>query len=53
MLKLTLIIVAIVTIFITALMLPPVIKICAVLLTVLGSGFYQLEADKSVIQKKE
>ncbi len=52
-LKLTLIIIAIVTVFVTVLMLPPVIKICVALLSVLGGGFYQLEADKSVIQKKE
>lgn len=52
-LKLTLIIIAIVTIFVTVLLLPPVIQICAALISVLCGGFYQLEADKSVMQKKE
>ena len=52
-LKLKLCVVAMVTIFVTILVMPPIIQICVEMVSVLCGGFYQLEADKSVIQKKE
>ncbi|NCB74664.1 MAG: hypothetical protein EOM51_07975 [Clostridia bacterium] len=52
-LKLTLFIIAMVTIFVSVLLLPPAILLCAALIPALCGVLYCLITDKSVIQKKE
>jgi len=52
-LKLTLIIIALVTIFVTILVMPPIIQICVATVSALCGGLLIFATDKSVIQKKE
>ena len=53
MLKLTLFIIAVVTIFVTLLVIPPALKICVVLTITLPAGLLCIIADKSISQKRE
>lgn len=52
-LKLALFIIAVVTIFVTVLAIPPAIQICVVLLIALPGGLLFIVEDKSVSQKRE
>lgn len=53
MLKLSLLIVSVVTLLVTALVLPLVIQACIVLAFALYAGLICIVSDKSVTQKKE
>jgi len=52
-LKLALFIIAVVTIFVTLLVIPPSLKICVVLTITLPAGLLCIIADKSISQKRE
>lgn|GEM_PF-5079026 len=52
--KLSLFLIAVVTVFLTILLLPPpILKICALLLLAVPGGLLSSIADKSISQKRE
>jgi len=52
-LTLSLFIIAVITIFITILVIPPVILFCIMFVLVISGGLFSVLSDKSIIQKKE
>ena len=52
-LKLSLFLIAVVTVFLTILLLPPPILICILFLLAVPGGLLSIVADKSISQKRE